>query len=240
VETKQCYKCKKYLSYEFFYKNRKSKDGYKNSCKECSRDILREYRKKNPDKVKKNRKENYQKNSEKFRARAREWSKDNKSKKSEIFKKWYEKNKKNHLEKKKKIRKTEIYRKKAREYYKKNEIITLKFVVSSHIRNALKRNGGSKNGQSILDRLPYTLQQLKEHLENQFEPWMNWENHGSYKIDEERVWHIDHIIPQYELPYDSYEHENFLKCWDLKNLRPLEASLNLKKGSKLEERGENE
>jgi hypothetical protein len=240
MDKKICYKCKKELSLDNFYKNKSTKDGYKACCKECSRILLKEYRKNNPDKVIKNRKEHYQKNAEIFRQRARNWSSGNKDKKKQIFKNWYQKNKDEYLAKKRLQRKTDNYRLKARKYYKKNILVNLKFIVSAHIRNALKRKGGSKLGQSILNKLPYTIEQLKEHLEKQFESWMNWDNHGTYKMDGKRVWHIDHIIPQKELPYDSYEHPNFFKCWQLDNLRPLEASENLKKGSKTEEREEND
>jgi hypothetical protein len=85
---------------------------------------------------------------------------------------------------------------------------------------------GSKNGQSILDYLPYTMDELKRYLENQFDDKMNWDNYGIY-------WHIDHIYPQSLLPYTSMEDENFKKCWALKNLQPLEAVENMKKSNKL-------
>jgi hypothetical protein len=93
---------------------------------------------------------------------------------------------------------------------------------------------GRKTSEVIFKHLPYTAEELKQHLESQFEFWMNWNNHGVYKINGKQVWHIDHIIPQSALPYDSFEHENFQKCWALKNLRPLEAGKNIIKGSKLE------
>jgi len=78
-----------------------------------------------------------------------------------------------------------------------------------------------------MKHLPYTQEQLKEHLENQFDSKMTWDNYGTY-------WHIDHIYPQSLLPYDSLEHPNFQKCWALENLRPLEAKANIKKGNKVD------
>jgi hypothetical protein len=58
------------------------------------------------------------------------------------------------------------------------------------------------------------------NLEKQFEPWMNWQNHGVYKNWDDNdqstwTWQIDHIIPQSDLPYTSMEDENFKKCWAL-------------------------
>ena len=97
----------------------------------------------------------------------------------------------------------------------------------------LKCNKGMKNGNKTFDKLPYTPTELKEHLEKQFEPWMNWNNHGVGNYKKEKKWNIDHIIPQSKLPYNSLDHTNFQKCWSLENLRPLEAIQNIRKGNKV-------
>lgn len=108
--------------------------------------------------------------------------------------------------------------------------------VSSSVRRILRLNSGSKNGSSILDKLSYTIEELRSHLESQWvgdNSWMNWDNYGIYKRGGERKWHIDHIIPQSLLPYDTMDHPNFLKSWALENLRPLEAIENIKKSDKI-------
>jgi hypothetical protein len=81
--------------------------------------------------------------------------------------------------------------------------------------------------------LSYTIEELKLHLEKQFESWMNWDNYGIYKSklwddDDQSTWRwqIDHIIPQSNFLYTSMEDENFSKCWDLNNLRPYSAKQN--------------
>lgn len=109
-------------------------------------------------------------------------------------------------------------------------------LISSSINKSLKKNNSSKE-TSIIDFLPYTINELKQHLESQFEPWMNWDNWGTYNIktwdDNDSstwTWQIDHIIPQSELPYNSMQHPNFKKCWDLANLRPLSARTNIEDG----------
>lgn len=99
----------------------------------------------------------------------------------------------------------------------------LKRNCSRLINHALK---GFKNGASIVEYLPYTMQELKQHLENKFDDKMSWTNYGIY-------WHIDHIYPQSLLPYVSMEDNNFKKCWALENLQPLEAVENMKKSNKL-------
>lgn len=105
--------------------------------------------------------------------------------------------------------------------------------LSSRINSHLQSGGGSKNGNSCLDYLPYTINELKQHLEKQFEPWMNWDNHGRYNAliwDDKNVstwtWQIDHIIPHSIFHYASMGDKNFRKCWALNNLRPLSAKQN--------------
>ena len=91
---------------------------------------------------------------------------------------------------------------------------------------------------SVLKYLPFTLEELKFHLEKQFEPWMNWNNRGAYLInnwdDNDQStwkWQIDHIEPHSDFPYDTMEHENFKKVWRLDNLRPLSAKQNVLDGT---------
>lgn len=127
---------------------------------------------------------------------------------------WYQKNKLAVLAKHR------IYKK---EKYASNIIFKLHVNCSSSIYQAMK---SAKNGSSILKFLPYTMEELKIHIENQFDNKMNWNNYGSY-------WQIDHIYPQSLLPYSSMTDENFVKCWSLSNLRSLEASANRKKFNKI-------
>lgn len=149
----------------------------------------------------------------------------------EYYKKYYQDHKKEKTEYSKE------YQKKRRE---EEPEYKLRKNVSSIIYQALKRSNGSKQGESFMQYLPYTIEELKIHLEQQFEPWMSWSNYGTYnskniKIENDQStwrWHVDHIIPQSKLLYHTMEHPNFLKCWSLDNLRPLEAIANIKKGNR--------
>lgn len=70
--------------------------------------------------------------------------------------------------------------------------------------------------------MPFTIGELKSHLESLFTEGMSWDNYGK--------WHIDHIKP-----CSLFNHEiksDFIECWSLKNLQPLWASENIKKGDK--------
>jgi len=107
----------------------------------------------------------------------------------------------------------------------KNSSYRLRRRVSSCIANTMAKRGVSKDHPTWV-ALPYTPEQLKEHLQAQFDEYMTWENYGEY-------WNIDHIYPQSRLPYDSLEHPNFLKCWSLENLQPLEKIENIKKSNKI-------
>lgn len=65
--------------------------------------------------------------------------------------------------------------------------------------------------------------ELKKHLENQFQPGMTWDNHGLYG------WHIDHIRPC--ASFDLTDPEQQKQCSHYTNLQPLWAQDNLDKGA---------
>lgn len=63
-----------------------------------------------------------------------------------------------------------------------------------------------------LDFLGCSIEELKKHLEDQFQEGMTWDNYGSY-------WEIDHIIPcSY---FDLSLEENQYICFNFRNLQPL-------------------
>ena len=101
----------------------------------------------------------------------------------------------------------------------------------------IKYSNASKDKKSCIKYLPYTIDELKNHLELNFEPWMSWENYGKFnsKIwnDNDQstwTWQIDHIIPQSKLLYTNMLDANFKKCWSLSNLRPLSSKQNFLDG----------
>jgi hypothetical protein len=100
----------------------------------------------------------------------------------------------------------------------------LRCVVSRSINQKLKAKGGTKTS-SILKALPYSIEELKIHLESKFESGMNWENYGD--------WHIDHIKPDNSFNYDNMEDNQFKECWSLNNLQPLWATDNWSKSKKM-------
>jgi hypothetical protein len=91
--------------------------------------------------------------------------------------------------------------------------------VGRRLRDMIKGNTGSTR------HLPYTANELADHIERQFTKGMTWENYGSF-------WHIDHIIPASSFDCSDPQSEDFKTCWSLSNLRPLPAFDNMSKGAK--------
>lgn len=242
---KKCSTCKKLFYYDNFHKCKKSKDGYKSICKFCRKEesnsirlspkILVEKKFCNSCNMEKSsidfpkdisKKDGlYTKCKKCCIEKTKNFYKKHIGYKASQDKKYYKNNKKSIIDRQ---NKKESIRRKVDIFFK------LRKQLSKTIRLKLKNFGSNKNGLSILKYLPYTIQELKQHLESLFEPWMNWSNYGVYKVDEwdnnnqsTWKWNIDHIIPQSDLPYTSMEDDNFKKCWSLENLRPYSAKQNL-------------
>lgn len=181
----------------------------------------------------------YQKNKEKILQKAKEKSAANRDKKRIYNSEYYAKNSENIKQSvasyaEKHVVKLKQYH---NSYYKsrrKNDInFKLKTNISANISFYLKNTGSSKNNKQTLKYLQYSIEELKNHLESLFEPWMNWENYGRYDStswnDDDPstwAWQIDHIVPHSTFSYSSMEDDSFKSCWTLSNLRPLSAKQN--------------
>jgi len=213
---KRCPKCKKEKEsiLEFWHKSNQTKDGFQGHCKVCRSKAKKIYRDINKTRINKQTKEYYKNNIEEIRKKAKKYRQLESTK--ERVKKWGQENK---------IRLREYKSNWIKNKYQKNPTFRLSSCFSSLLRQNLKKNKLSKEGNRAFELVPYSLEDLIIHLENQFDENMTWENYGSY-------WHIDHIKPQAGFLFESYEDREFKQCWALKNLRPLEAGENLRKGSK--------
>lgn len=116
---------------------------------------------------------------------------------------------------------------------KRTPVEKLRANISRTIGRILSTNGGSKNGISCLEKLGYSIEELKTHLESQFESWMSWSNYGLYQanswndVDQSTwTWNLDHIVPQSFYSYSSMNDDDFKSSWALSNLRPLSAKQN--------------
>jgi len=248
---KVCSKCKIEKIFDCFYKHKNNKDGLQTYCKNC----CKAYKNSDNYPSKKYADTFYQKNHSKILDSKKEFYKNNKDKlkqyrvitkehKREYLKLYRLNNKDKIISSNKKYRKNN--RNKTNNLLKNRRMndptFKLRTYASISIGLMLKSNNSSKQNNSILKYLPYSFQELKEHLEKQFEPWMNWKNWGKYNSetwdDNDQTtwfWNIDHIIPHSKFKYKSMIDQSFKDCWDLSNLRPLNAKQNILKSNKIYE-----
>ena len=112
-----------------------------------------------------------------------------------------------------------------RDRRKTNIHYKLKKNISNGIWVKLVRYRGFKKDRKVAECLPYTINELKEHLEKLFKDGINWDNYGK--------WHIDHKIPDSSFTYSSTKDEEFQKSWALSNLQPMWGVENIRKGNKI-------
>lgn len=91
--------------------------------------------------------------------------------------------------------------------------------------NSALRDQNTKKNKSSLAFLGCSIEQVRKHLESQFQEGMTWENHAT------DGWHIDHIIPC--ISFDLTKEEEIKKCFHYTNLKPLWAEENLSKSDKI-------
>lgn len=140
-----------------------------------------------------------------------------------MFKRWYHNNREEILEKNKIKRQSESYKKRVREYQKKRKLrdplYRLRHLICSSISSGIRSRGFRKKSKTT-QILCCSFEELRVHLESQFQPGMSWENQGK--------WHIDHIMPvSMANTYDEVVRLNHYK-----NLRPMWAHENIRKSDK--------
>ena len=191
----------------------------------------KKWREKNPERMQKYRKELYaiQRQNpdymEKQRINAKIHHEKNKNdpeyirKRSIYFKKHREENKEYYV----KYRKEHLEQKRIwmRERYANNIQYKLARLIRGRLQKLIKRE--QRSGSAVHD-LGCTLEELKIHLENQFEEGMTWDN---WKPD---GWHIDHIKPLSK--FDLTDPVQFKEAVHYTNLQPLWWHDNISKGNK--------
>ena len=232
---KRCSRCHVVKPVAGFNKNKRSKDGYHNQCRECirawkvaNREHLRAYgRKYNAD------------HREETRVRERRYYEENPSKKLEFSKKYYA----SHREERSKYNRrynqanSEKLSLKKREWrrthsgygvaYKKKRMKTdvafrLRNRVAIRISMALRRE--VKTDKTVV-LLGCSMSDLKIYLEGLFRDGMSWDNYGI------RGWHMDHRRPC--ASFDLSDPEEQRRCFHYTNLQPLWAKENYAKGARV-------
>lgn len=194
----------------------------------------------NKEKNKDKRKEYSLKNSDKNKEKCKKWYIDNK----EMSKNWYLENKEKIKEKKKEYRSNPENKEKIKDYnrewrlknkekindkyreYIKNKkdtdpIFKIQYRIRRLISDAFKRRGVKKNTECE-KILGCSFEEFKIHIENQFESWMTFENHGKYNGEYLFGWDIDHIV---ELK-NCNTIESVISLNHYSNLRPLDSKIN--------------
>jgi hypothetical protein len=151
---KTCNRCKIEKIESEFNKNSSSKDGLRNYCRECQKNMSDNYHQNNSDLIKKRKKEWYENNTEKIKnSRKKSYERHGK----QIAKLKYEK-------------------------YKNNSVEYLKLLMRSRIRKITKILSIKKHKTSM-EIVGCTPLELKNHLEKQFTLGMSWDNQGKWHID---------------------------------------------------------
>jgi len=232
METvKRCTKCGVHKSLSEFRKDSRNKSGIGAWCKKCSHTAHKEWCAKNKEKVTATQEKCRKNQTKKTRPMTvREWQEANIGRVKATQKKWKLNNLEKIRETNKKWREANI--EKVREHGRISNVKRraipkgrINNNISTQIRTSLKK--GAKANRHWEELVDFTVDQLKKHLEKRFAPEMTWDNYGSY-------WHIDHKIPVAVLNFDRPEDIDFRLCWSLKNLQPLEAKENIRKGARLE------
>jgi hypothetical protein len=158
----------------------------------------------------------------------KKWRDSNKVYMSNKSKTWYEQNKEHRKEYLKEYRENNIekIRKTKRDYERNRKARDPLYKLISNFRTAiyqvLKESNVVKN-EHYFDVLPYSQEELIQHLENQFTDDLTWDNYGE--------WHVDHIIPISSFNIQEMGDEEFIKCWSLENLQPLWGEENIRKSN---------
>jgi len=238
-------KSKKEYQKEYRLKNREKIKEYRLKNKE----YYQEYCLKNRERIKKNKKEYYLKNRERILEQKKKYystpetkekMKEYKLKNKEHFKEWYLKNQEHREEYYKEyyLKNKEHYQERSKEYnskpetrelrrnrvnnrYKTNINYRLTDLCRSRVYKALK---GLDKSASTMELIGCTPDELRQHIESKFEPWMNWENQGR------GGWDVDHIIACAKFDLTNPEQQKF--CFHYTNLQPLEHIENIKKGAR--------
>ena len=213
MKTKKCPKCKKPKSISEFGKNSSTKDGLQCYCKKHRKEYSKSPQIKQ--KSKEYQKERYKKNKDKILRKQKYYQDNNKVKIAKRKKEYY-------------LKKKDQINKQNKEYQRNRRKIDPNFKILQNLRRRVNKVlKGNNKSKRTLELLGCTIEQLKQHLQSQFTEEMSWNNYGR-GYNNKKEWHLDHRIPC--ASFDLSKPKKQQECFNYKNLQPLWAIDNLKKG----------
>lgn len=199
-ESKTCPRCGEAKHGSEFYASKHSKDGRMSHCKACMSEKQKQWRHDNPELAALKDKRRWSRLTDEEKAlmttRAMQWHKANLIQRRADRIKGHTRRMKDDPN-----------------YY-------WQFRIRSAVRLGLR---GIRKSASTETLLGCSFEALRQHLESQFEPWMNWSNYGRG----EGCWSIDHIVPVSAFDLTNPEQQKL--CFHYSNHRPMRHVDNRKK-----------
>jgi hypothetical protein len=194
--NKICNKCNIIKPLIEFNKNKSKIDGYHVWCKKCISDNNKKLYVKDNERIKQQTNNYYNNNKNTISSKLKNYRNkpEIKVKQAEYIKEWTNKNKNHHKQYQKEYKK---------QYYRNNPHISICLNIKRRCLNGIND-----------DRVTYTSNDLKNHIESLFESWMNWNNIGA--------WELHHNVP---VSWFESNTPPFI-INDLKNLYPLSKKEN--------------
>lgn len=189
---KICKVCSTEKPLDEFYKNSTCQGGLEGRCKKCHAAYTKSYYEKNKESRKQYRDNYYHKRHKELRSQQSEWQKRNRDK----------------------------INRRSRERAKEDPIYALSLVCRTRIKCAFQSFGYKKNTKTR-SMIGCDWDQLKSHIENQFDAGMSWANRGE--------WEIDHIVPI----ASAKSEDRLLELFHYTNLQPLWKADNRAKGTRI-------
>jgi hypothetical protein len=211
--SKSCVKCNEIKPLNSFSRCGKSGDGVRGRCKTCVSED--EKTRRDPVRERERHRAYYQANPEKLNAKNRVWRHNNRDYVRERDKAYKALN----------FEQTKVSSRRSYLKERQSPVHRISHSITACIVQSIRK--GSKARRRTVDLLGYSYDQLKTHLERQFQPGMTWDNYGR------NGWEIDHIVPVSSFSYETPDDPDFRVCWGLPNLRPLWKADNRSKGAKI-------
>jgi hypothetical protein len=225
IEIKRkCNCCQVEKESNSFPKDKTNKSGFHGCCKVCKYDKDKKWAKNNPESHKKSHKKTYEKNRDKTILKVKQYNQNNKEKRKEYnienrsrdkeYLLGYNKIHQNIIKPKRK-QYNQNNKKEINIYQNNKYFLDPNHRVSSLVRSriyAALNSQNQKKSMRVEEIIGTSIKFLKEYLEQQFKPEMNWENHGI-------IWEIDHIKPCSS--FDLTHAEQLKICFHYTNHQPL-------------------